>query len=234
MPIFKTLGDRMKHYEKCMSPATLCARLPIIVRLDGRSFHSITKKFNKPFDEDFIKCMQKTTQHLVNETNAKVAYIQSDEISLILRYEDYRSQAYFDGKRDKINSVLSSLATLKLYQYMLDLVAFDNKISPKDALFDCRCFNVPSVDEAFNYIVWREQDAVRNSIQALGQSKFSHKQLDRKSCTDIQDMLVLEHGINWNDLDQQKKNGSFYMEDDWQMLGRVTSDDVKEYLYERL
>jgi len=202
MPNFQSLGERMKFYEEHMSPRILTNLCPVVVRIDGKAFHSYTKGFDKPFDSNMIYAMTTMTQMLCKETSALCGYTQSDEISLVLWKDDYSSLLYFDGKRDKLNSILASYTS----------VYFDNimqEITARTPLFDCRCFNVPTPDEAVNYLIWREQDATRNSIQMLGQSKFSHKQLQNKSCEQIQEMLFQEHGINWNDLDQNLKNGTF-------------------------
>lgn len=75
------------------------------------------------------------------------------------------------------------------------------------AMFDCRCFNIPK-EEVTNCIYWRQLDATRNSIQMIGQANFSHKELQNKSCNDIQDMLMTQKGINWNDLKTSYKRGS--------------------------
>ena len=74
-------------------------------------------------------------------------------------------------------------------------------------MFDARCFNIPK-EEVTNLIYWRQLDATRNSIQMVGQANFSHKELQNKSCNDIQDMLMLEKGINWNDFPTHQKRGS--------------------------
>ena len=74
------------------------------------------------------------------------------------------------------------------------------------AMFDSRVFALPK-EEVVNYFIWRQQDATRNSIQMVGQTNFSHKQLHKKSCDDIQEMLFQEKGINWDDIPTSQKRG---------------------------
>lgn len=208
MPKFNGLGERMKFYESQFGEnlAYLMPMVPAIIRLDGRAFHSFTKGLDRPFDAGLIQLMVETTKHLVEETNAVLGYTQSDEISLVLYQQEYQSQLYFDGRVSKINSLLASSCSLffnaKLAEYLPSKVG----IQPQ---FDCRCFSVPNKEEAINAIIWREQDATRNSVQMLGQSKFSHRELQNKNCNEIQEMLFQTHSINWNDLPAQLKRGTY-------------------------
>lgn len=202
------LGDRMKHYEKNYSPSQLCHVLPILVRLDGKAFHSFTKGLERPYDKGFNKAMDLTAKFLAESTNARCAYVQSDEITLMYYSDKFESQVFMNAKRDKLNSILASMCT----EYFKDLKKlFIRKKENVPAFFDCRSWNVPNKQEAVNVFVWRQQDAVRNSIQSLGQSLFSHKELMGKSCDKIQDMCFLTHGKNWNDLAPRLKRGTFYI-----------------------
>ena len=83
----------------------------------------------------------------------------------------------------------------------------------KGAMFDARVFNIPK-EEVANLIYWRQLDATRNSIQMVGQANFSHKELQNKSCNDIQDMLMTQKGINWNDFPVHKKRGTCIIKTD--------------------
>lgn len=207
----------MKGYEGQFTFDQFLPTLPVIVRLDGKAFHSWTRGLQRPFDQDFAGIMAMVTSKLVEETSAVVGYTQSDEITLILYKEDPKSQIYFDGKVFKLISVCASMAT-----------AYFNKVSSKSfpdkplAFFDCRAFQVPSKWEAVNCLVWREQDATRNSILSLGQAHFSHTQLHGKSCAEVQEMLFQSFDINWNDLQTWEKRGTYvkYKE------GRHTSLDI--------
>ena len=207
-----SLGDRMKgNYEKRFE-YKLVRRLPVIVRLDGRSFHSI--KCEKPFDVRMSQCMEDTTKYLLEEMQgAKCAYTQSDEISVCLvDYDTISTQAWFDYDLQKLVSISAALAS----------VHFSN-INPfqSAAQFDARAFNIP-LDEVANYFVWRQKDWIRNSVEALAQSHFSAKQLMNKGQPEMHDMLH-EKGVNWADLPSRFKNGVYLFRSD---VGIVSRDDV--------
>lgn len=193
------LGDRMKGYERVGSP-TLMRKTPVIIRLDGKAFHSYTK--NKAIDFPFSELLRETfsmTTNLVIQKvqGARLAYMQSDEVSILLTdWKNLNTDAWFKYGAQKMVSVISSMFT---YHF--------NEISGIDspAFFDARAFNVP-LHEVTNYFIWRQQDASRNSVQMLGRSVFSHRQLHGKNNSQIQDMLM-GVGINWNDVETKFKRG---------------------------
>lgn len=215
-----SLSDRMKQYES-VSKTRLIHRMPVIIRLDGCHFHTFTRGFEKPFDEVLMCSMIRTMKFLCQNIQGCVfGYTQSDEISLILvDYKKLNSSAWYDNEVQKMCSVAASLCTLKFNEVFReevhkcstnkkeDLLAAYNKALETGAVFDCRAFNVPK-DDVCNCIIWRQQDATRNSIQSLAQSVFSHKELHGLSCDKLQDKLFLECGINWNDLEIYKKRGT--------------------------
>lgn len=173
--------------------------IPIIARIDGRAFHTYTKFMNKPFDMPLHEAMLDTASYLLTKSNPVIAYTQSDEISLIFLAEDYKSDVFFSGKVYKMQSVLASMAT-RAFQYP------GARYLPE---FDCRVFNVPNKEEAINYLIWREQDAVRNSIQALGQAYFSHKQLHGLNMNLVKQKLLEEKNVSWEALYPKIKNGTY-------------------------
>lgn len=223
-----SLGDRMKGYEN-ISRAYLTRRVPVIIRLDGKAFHTFTRGLDKPFDKSLMKIMQLTMHYLCSNIQGCVfGYTQSDEITLVLTdYATIKTDAWFGYNVQKMASVSSSMATMefnrlfrKEFEDMVlewtpdrkDLTTFENRLAMlKDkqfkACFDARCFSIP-VDEVCNCLIWRQQDATRNSIEAVGQANFSHKQLMGKSSNEIQDMLFKEKGVNWNDFPTDCKRGS--------------------------
>lgn len=203
---FDSLGDRMKFYENTNIHRAI-PYLPLVVRLDGCHFHTFTRKCDKPFDADLIYLMDATTAFLMDETNAVFGYTQSDEISLCLHSDSINSQIYFDGKLQKIMSVLAAKASTYFNTLLEDLNLYIKFGSV--AHFDCRCFNVPTKIEAVNHFVWREEDAVRNSIQALAQSLYSHRELHGKSCNELQEM-TFQKGYNWNDLSPRMRRGVYF------------------------
>lgn len=197
------LGDRMKTYESA-SRHYLTRRTPVIIRLDGCHFHTFTKDFNKPYDEILCRSMQETMLHLCkNIQGCVLGYTQSDEITLVLcDYKKLETQAWFDNGIQKMCSVSASMATIMFNQVFSYLADKDGRYpyyyaKVKGATFDSRAFNLPR-EEVTNCLIWRQLDAVRNSIQGLGQAYYSHKELLGKSCQDIKEMLKTELQIDWN------------------------------------
>jgi len=222
-----SLGDRMKRYEY-VSRNYLTRRSPVIIRLDGKAFHTFTRGLKRPFDDVLVKSMQDTMKYLCeNIQGCVLGYTQSDEITLVLvDYQSRESDAWFDNNIQKMVSVSASMATMAFNkafaQHAQD--AFDDYFeawnhSDSDdkymeslakkvaiAMFDSRVFTLPK-EEVVNCLIWRQNDCTRNSIQSVGQANFSQKQLHGKKCNDIQDMLMLEKGINWNDFPTTLKRG---------------------------
>lgn len=226
-----SLGDRMKRYES-VSKTRLMRRMPVIIRLDGKAFHTFTKGFVRPFDSVLMQTMDDTMKYLCeNIQGCVLGYKQSDEISLVLiDYQTLTTDPWLDYQVEKMCSISASMATLvfntafirnvnsqitrNLSSNFSELIEEDilNQIDIytsrfNKALFDARVFNVPK-EEVNNCILWRQQDATRNSVQLVGQAYFSHKQLQNRSCNQIQDMLFLERGINWNDYPVACKRGT--------------------------
>ena len=238
MPVHDQIGIRMKEYYEQIPKTKLMRRCPVVCRVDGKSFHSFTKGFKKPFDELLIQSMQETMKYLCeNIQGCVLGYQQSDEISLLLiDYKTLESQAFFDYEVQKICSITASMATMAFNRFLTNnyqqwiketipedkLMESSNLLNYKEelilstvyfkaidkgAMFDARCFNIPK-EEVTNYFYWRQLDATRNSIQMVGQANFSHKELQNKSCNEIQDMLHEQRGINWNDFPVYQKRGS--------------------------
>jgi len=207
MTIHTPIGDRMKQYEN-VSQYRLIKHLPTIIRIDGKAFHSYTKKaeFDYPFCDKLHDTMVDTMESLFNNIqNAVFAYTQSDEISILLKdYPDLNTEQWFDGKCQKIASVSASMATGYFNDHLRWVLT---KSRPPVAFFDARVFQVP-FQEVCEYFIWRQQDATRNSIQMLGRHHFSHREMHNKSTNVIQDMLMTTFGVNWNDLDVWKKRGT--------------------------
>lgn len=210
------LGDRMKSYYENRSKTFLTRRTPVIIRLDGKAFHTFTKGFNKPFDFDLIWCMQDTMKYLCkNIQGCVLGYTQSDEITLVLiDYQNLNTDAWFDYNVQKICSVSASMTTWIFNKILNEHLigkcetnSEKNKASEMGALFDSRCFNIP-VEEVTNCLLWRQQDAIRNSIQAVGQSVFSHKELQNLSCDKIKEKLYESQNINWDSFPTYLKRGS--------------------------
>lgn len=228
------LAKRMKEYES-VSKTRLIKRTPVIIRIDGRAFHTFTKGFQRPFDEVLINTMQETTKYLCeNIQGCVLGYTQSDEITLVLiDYQTLDTSPWFDNEVQKISSISASMATMvfnKFFQRIVEenILEYKCSLTPqcveiqqktekyhrilreavsKGAMFDARCFNL-SKEEVTNNLYWRQLDATRNSIQMVGQVYFSHKELQNKNCNEIQDMLLTKKGINWNNFPTYLKRGS--------------------------
>jgi tRNA(His) 5'-end guanylyltransferase len=203
--------------------------MPVIIRIDGKSFHTFTRGFKKPFDDILVKTMQETMKYLCeNIQGCVLGYTQSDEISLVLvDYAELTTDAWFGNNLQKMCSVSASMATLAFNKAFMRNISQQSKrlytehLEEKDAsyietleiamnkgaMFDSRVFTIPK-EEVCNYMLWRQQDATRNSILSVGQANFSHKDLHGKSCNNIQDMLMTQKGINWNDYATTLKRGS--------------------------
>ena len=228
------LGERMKKYEY-ITRDHLVPRMPVIIRLDGKAFHTLTRGFKRPYDAVLSNCMKETMKYLCeNIQGCVLGYTQSDEITLVLvDYKNLDSCAWFDNNIQKIVSVAASMATLNFNKELVmrtteqdyawrhsfpgkSIEAQKEHYKYMDALrtaitrggmFDARVFNVPK-EEVCNCILWRQNDATRNSIEMVGQAYFSHSELHKKSCNEIQDMLMTQKGINWNDYPTWFKRGS--------------------------
>jgi len=196
----QTIGDRMKANYESRSQTKLIRRMPVIIRLDGKAFHTFTRGFEKPYSPKLHRLMKETGLALIEQIQgAKLAYIQSDEISLLLTdYENFATESWFDYNAQKLTSVSASIAT-----------ATFNKLYGGDklALFDSRCFNVPKED-VNNYFLWRQQDWIRNSKQMWGESWLGKKNLHKKSTKDIVEEVTKDHGVDWNTIGDNWRLGT--------------------------
>lgn len=238
---YSSLEKRMKdNYEK-VTQTKLLRRTPVIIRIDGKAFHTFTHGFDTPFDDILITSMQETTKYLCkNIQGCVLGYTQSDEISLVLTdYKNLETAAWFDYRVQKVCSIAASMTTLAFNRNFTENVKLENykftdetieengetiynpyykdkrltklwythnNAAKIGALFDARAFNVPK-EEVTNYIYSRQLDASRNSIQMVGQANFSVKELYKKNCTMIKEMLQTKN-INWDDYEAYKKYGS--------------------------
>lgn len=225
MPIKDELGKRMKDYENEYNQK-LVKKLPVIIRIDGRAFHTFTKKLNKPFDDLLIDSMQETMRYLCkNIAGCVFGYCQSDEISLLLQdYKNEETKPWFDYRLNKLCSMAASMATLAFnrafenntMEYMDNLKSYDGEdysvrldalvaCCERGALFDARAFVLP-FNEVTNYFYWREVDAMRNSIESVGYANFSAKQLHEVNTDGVKKMLF-EKGIDYDKIPVYKQRG---------------------------
>ena len=213
-------GNRQKKYEEVFRQKLVFGE-PIVIRCDGKAFHNVCKKMKKPFDDLFIDSMQKTMFWSAQDIqNCKLGYVQSDEITFVCIIDDLmKTHSFYNNEVSKIISIISSKVTKNfikafyeniqnlrenpnLFKEIVNIEVYEEKLFEIE--FDCRVMNIPNWD-VLNNVIWRQQDATRNSILLLGQKYFTHKELYKKKLMQIQDMLVLEKNINWNNLETYKK-----------------------------
>jgi len=210
------LGDRMKMYE-ARETTRFMPMLPIYCRIDGRCFSAFTKGMDRPFDENLSSVMANATAALVKETGALAGYTQSDEISLLWHSDDPRSQIFFDGKKQKIVSITAALATSIFASWAYHI--WPEKMK-KPIVFDSRAFQIPNKTEAANAFLWREKDATKNAISMAARTEYSHKELQGKSGSEMQEMLF-QKGINFNSYPAFFKRGVFFQR---KTVNRVLTD----------
>ena len=266
-----SIGTRMKEYYEAVPKTKLMRRTPVALRIDGKSFHTFTRGFQKPFDMVLMKSMQETMKYLCkNIQDCVFGYTQSDEITLILiDYQTLTTDAWFDYEVQKLCSVSASMATMAFNNFfsvnvddygkaniedwylggtnrelsdnersVLKYIESYNKSLAGGAMFDARCFNIPK-EEVCNLIYWRQLDATRNSIQMVGQAYFSHKQLEGKKCNDIQDMLMEQFDVNWNNYSAAckrgtaciNKDGQWVLDTEMPILKGEDRDYVNQYIF---
>lgn len=197
-------GDRMKAYEKEYTSASVSIDQILCVRIDGKGFSKFTKGFVKPFDDVLGETMKKTMTTLVKETHASIGYTQSDEITLIYTPGEKASEFIFGGKVSKINSILASMATYHFNRLLSVYVDVD-----KPAFFDCRAWAVPDLAEASNVLLWRVQDARKNSISSLFRWTAGHSKMHGLSGEEMKALLKSDFFTDWDELSNKYKYGTY-------------------------
>ena len=223
MDVSDSLGDRLKKYEYLSTSRQLMPNTPVYARIDGRAFHTFCRGLEKPFSKAFILVMQETCKFLVEETNACLGYVQSDEISL--GWESI-TKAPFDGRVQKLESNLASLASAKFIYTILrgivrgiedeyDLDTMLAKVDRNPPSFDCRVFNVPNMTELANCFLWRENDAIKNSISGMSLNFYSHKELQNKNSDEKIHMMRMKGHCFYEDTDPAFMRGTFYCRENY-------------------
>lgn len=233
MPRPDELGDRIKGYEARETERRAMKGVPLVARVDGRSFSKFTRGMTRPFDPDFSGLMIEVAKYLVEQTHARVAYVQSDEITLVLdpfspkkdrdrdgdtdpdkpqerataRHGGFGETGFmFDGRFQKLNSVLAGLATARFMKGALHL--WPERCDKQLPVFDCRVFEVPNREEAAWTVAWRETDAVKNAVSMACRAYYSPKEMLGKSSSEMQEMLF-QKGVNFNDYPARFRRGSY-------------------------
>lgn len=251
-----TLEQRMKVYYEMPYKAYLTRRTPVVIRVDGKAAHTYTKALNKPFDEVFVNAMFAAAHELCEEAQGCVlAYTQSDEISIVLLdYQTINTDAWFGYSINKLVSICASTATahfnnaFRFYAHneldeMNNSGVCDEAYAKRSKalqdcidnplLFDARAFNLPK-EEVCNYLIWRQNDARRNSISSLARAHFSHKEVCRKSGSELIEMM-LDKGIDYNKKPDAFKRGACYLRKDGKWTADIhipvfSTDDGRSYV----
>lgn len=234
------LGDRMKGYE-VVTQDVLMKRTPVIIRLDGKSFHTFTKRLKEfddslnetPFSEVMHQCMAGAAHSLVHQIQgARMAYTQSDEISILCTdWSTFDTQQWFGGKIQKIVSVSAAIASTSFYWCYEKHEKIE--YAPHRPLFDSRVFNLPK-EEVANYFVWRQKDCIRNSKNMLGQRYFSHRELQGKKVDEVQRMCYEKYGADWYGLKPWMKFGHCVLSShSVSSRGPVHDFDIPEFTQDR-
>lgn len=200
----------MKDIEAQETQRTFLRGLPVYVRIDGRGFSKFTKGMNRPYDERMSKLMTATAKYLMHQTQSIFCFTQSDEISLVFYNEEIKSDLLFNRRIMKLSSVLPSMAASFFSLKIKDFFGDDAmKYEGRFPHFDARVVQFPSKVEVANMILWRTADATKNAVSMAAQSEFSHKSLQNKSSSQMQERLFQERGINFNDYPRFFKQGVF-------------------------
>lgn len=200
------LGDRLKGYESASTSRRAFKGQPLIVRLDGKAFHTFTKGLKRPYDERLSQLMTETMVHLVDIFNATVGYTQSDEITLVFLSEPHHAgELLYNGRLQKIESLTAATATAFFNRKLPTVLPEKATALP---VFDSRAFVVPNVQEAYHVLLWRQQDATKNAISMAAQSMFEHSELQGKHGPEMQEMMF-QKGVNFNDYPPFFKRGTF-------------------------
>jgi tRNA(His) guanylyltransferase len=214
------LGTRIKSDYENRTRNFLPRRTYTIIRIDGKAFHTYTKGLERPFDMGLIEDMDETACYLCkNIQGAKFAVVKSDEINILMTdFDAIGTDAWFDGNIQKISSVTASMAAakfneLRLIRRVKDIFMYEGVmtavLNQKLACFDARTFSIPPKYEVINYFIWRQQDTVRNSISSVAQNLYkNHNDLKGKNMS-VQQEMIFQKGINWNDYAPKLKRGRF-------------------------
>lgn len=226
--MFDSLGDRMKRYESIAKNSAM-PNMPLVIRVDGKAFHTFTRHCEKPFDHFLQDAMISAAAYTAkNMQGFKAGYVQSDEATFVLTdYDTHETQGWFDYKLPKMISISAAMMSVAF-------VAAISETKPEYVnhanlpVFDSRAFNVPR-SEVINALLWRAIDWKRNSVQMLAQSMFSHKQLHGKNQAALKEMTAIE-GIDWDGLPGVDKYGAFLVKDEFGITVKTTVEPTYDYI----
>jgi len=207
-----SLKDRISSYEDAYN-YSIIQKLPIVVKLNGRSFSKLTSLLNKPFDIQFLNVMQDVCIKVAMDAEGCVfAYSFNDEIILILKNDQsIRTMPWYDNNIQKIASVTSSLASIQFFssaqKYNLNILG-----AP---VFTSQVFAVPNITEAVNVLIAKQQQSIQSCISfacfyetikeyddiSLARSTLTQKTIDEKI------ELLQDLNVDYNSLNPEFKKG---------------------------
>jgi len=221
MSYLKETDDRVNEYEKSLD-IRLMSKLPVIIRFDGCSFSSFVKGLETPYDIRLTNLMIECCKYMVEITNARIGFVGSDEITIVLYEENDNSQTIYNGRVMKILSELTSKLSVHfnklLPQYLPEKV-------DKEPVFDCKVWNAPTLEEACNCLLMRELSVTKNAISMASLKYYSHKQLNGINGKEKQEMLF-QKGINFNDYPTDFKRGTYIQRR--KRFIKFTSDEIEK------
>jgi len=202
-----SLAERMKAYEARETERCALPGVPLLARVDGKSFSRWTRGLKYPYDERMEELRRRAMIAVIKETGAAIGYGQSDELSFVYTLEGKSQEAlpYFGGRLQKLVSVITSIVTAEWAAGVAEVLPEKKDLR---ALFDCRVWEVPNLDEAANALLWREQDATKNSVSMAARSLYGPSELHGKRRDALMDLLHAK-GVNWNDYPAFFKRGTF-------------------------
>lgn len=221
------LGDRCKEYELAEAGRRAMRGLPLLARLDGRAFHTFTRDLERPYEHGMSIAMIETTRTLVHDMTPLVGYTQSDEITLAWYEPSQSASDYaFDGRFQKLASVLAGMASARFCQLVREHLPQKANETPH---FDCRIWQVPTLADAADVFIWREDDATKNSITMAAGAHYSDADLDGKNSS-VKQELLWQMGVNWNDFPRFFKRGTYLQR---RAFERTLTDDERARIPER-
>ena len=207
-------------------------RTPIIIRVDGKAFHTLTRRFKRPWDESFIRAMNETALELCRQIQGTaLAYVQSDEITLFVRnYDRYETSPWFDNVLQKMCSVSAAIATMAFNRFAESSEGGSINHNTENShpwagvygTFDSRVFAVPR-EEVCNVFVDRQIDCIRNSKLGLGQHIIGKKKVHGMDQNDITEALLRDHDTDWEKEHTWHKFGRVIRKENVLRVGRVKS-----------
>ncbi len=215
------LGDRCKSFEQAEASRRAMRGLPLLARLDGRAFHTFTRDLKRPYEHGMSISMIETTRYLVQEMIALLGYTQSDEITLAWFEPSQSASDYaFDGRFQKLASVLAGMASARFGKLVAEHLPSKVHETPH---FDCRVWQVPTLDDAADVFVWREDDATKNSVSMAAGAYYSDAELDGAH-SGVKQELLWKKGVNWNDFPRFFKRGTYVQR---RAVERVLTDEER-------